>query len=186
MHEVFISLNVPLFLCYEASYRKMSDISSLECLVFYPTMFFPICLFSEINKSHSFQSLLVIVSASTFTPSDPPNLLILFFTLWPPFVSAGFSRVWVEAWTVCQRRIQCCWVAEYLVSWVGCSCTLVCTKTTVLVELSVLFFRLLVLSSAPQTLMTGTISSLASLAFMLSHFISFGRYLATQEGCIIQ
>lgn len=41
----------------------------------------------------------------------------------------------------------------------------------VLVELSVLFFRQLVLSSSPQTLITVTSSSLASLTFMLSHFI---------------
>lgn len=49
----------------------MSDISSLEYLVFYLTVCLPIYLFSEINKSHSFQSLLVIVSASTLTPFDP-------------------------------------------------------------------------------------------------------------------
>lgn len=47
----------------------------------------------------------------------PPNLLILILilTLWPPFVSAGFSRAWGGAWTVYQRRIQC-WLSSWM-SW---------------------------------------------------------------------
>lgn len=166
----------------------MSDISSLEYLVFYLTVCLPICLFSEINKSHSFQSLLVIVSASTFTPSGPPTYSFSFsFSLSDLHLSLqDFLELGEGHGQYTRGEFSAGWVAECLDSCVGCSCTLVCTKTTVLVELSVLFLRLLVLSSAPQTLITVTTSSLASLAFMLSHSISFGRYLATQEGCIIQ
>lgn len=168
----------------------MSDISSLEYLVFYLTVCLPICLFSEINKSHSFQSLLVIVSASTFTPSGPPTYSFSFsfsFSLSDLHLSLqDFLELGEGHGQYTRGEFSAGWVAECLDSCVGCSCTLVCTKTTVLVELSVLFLRLLVLSSAPQTLITVTSSSLASLAFMLSHSISFGRYLATQEGCIIQ
>lgn len=164
----------------------MSDISSLEFLVFYLTVCLPICLFSEINRSHSFQSLLVIVSASTFTPSDPPAYSFSFSLSDLHLSLQDFLELGEGHGQYARGEFSAGWVAECLDSCVGCSCTLVCTKTTVLVELSVLFLRLLVLSSAPQTLFTVTSSSLASLAFMLSHSISFGRYLATQEGCIIQ
>lgn len=76
----------------------MIGTSSPEYLVFYLTMTLLICILSEINKSHSFQSLPVIVPASASTPTCLFSWLLsdLFF----------FLQDLLEPVELYQRRIQ--------------------------------------------------------------------------------
>lgn len=77
------------------------------------------------KQSHSFQSLLVIVSASTLTPSDPQLAHSHSYSLTSACALQDLLELGKGHGQYAKGEFSTVWVAEHLVSCLGCSCTLI-------------------------------------------------------------